>query len=253
MLLHRGRGDLRWRSGRASFAYSGFRKVSPRGPRSSRRVSKQGADFGRRRERRAFAEKRSQARRHLEARRGGADRRLKQIFPRTRAKPGMRGRQHRYRTRDTGGAAAANRFDKRQRFAMVIEKHVSVAPAGALLATVDRTHDARTRVVNIMKAPPPTPELCGSTRPSIACTATAASMALPPLRRISRRASTAIGFAATMTDCPWRARFLGWRASPAAPATRLHRGWIEREEREREDTRREHTGEASCCWAWILF
>src|SRR5258708_32850749 len=48
-----------------------------------------------------------------------------------------------------------------------------------------------------MNEPPPTPELCGSTRPNIACTATAASMALPPLRRISAPASTAIGLAAT--------------------------------------------------------
>src|SRR5688500_12468183 len=44
--------------------------------------------------------------------------------------------------------------------------------------------------------PPPMPELCGSTNPSMVCTATAASMALPPARSISRPASTASGFAA---------------------------------------------------------
>ena len=33
-----------------------------------------------------------------------------------------------------------------------------------------------------MKAPPPSPELCGSTSPSTACTATAASTAEPPSR-----------------------------------------------------------------------
>src|SRR5438270_12920804 len=48
-----------------------------------------------------------------------------------------------------------------------------------------------------MKEPPPTPELCGSTRPNITWTATAASTALPPLRRISAPASTASGLAAT--------------------------------------------------------
>src|SRR5690606_20434475 len=46
-------------------------------------------------------------------------------------------------------------------------------------------------------APPPRPELCGSTRPSIACTATAASIALPPRRSTAVPASTASGCAAT--------------------------------------------------------
>src|SRR5882724_3752485 len=48
-----------------------------------------------------------------------------------------------------------------------------------------------------MNEPPPTPELCGSTRPNMAWTATAASTALPPFRRISAPASTASGLAAT--------------------------------------------------------
>src|SRR3979490_2299702 len=48
-----------------------------------------------------------------------------------------------------------------------------------------------------MKEPPPTPELCGSTRPNIAWMATAASTALPPFRRISAPAATASGLAAT--------------------------------------------------------
>jgi 5-oxoprolinase (ATP-hydrolysing) len=47
-----------------------------------------------------------------------------------------------------------------------------------------------------MNAPPPRPELCGSTRFSTSCTAIAASTALPPARRISRPASAASGLAA---------------------------------------------------------
>src|SRR6516164_3520253 len=52
------------------------------------------------------------------------------------------------------------------------------------------------------KAPPPIPELCGSTRPSVACTATAASTAEPPLRRISSPACTARGSAAATQVSP---------------------------------------------------
>src|SRR4051812_18661931 len=47
-----------------------------------------------------------------------------------------------------------------------------------------------------MNDPPPRPELCGSTRPSVACTATAASTAVPPARSTFSPASTAIGLAA---------------------------------------------------------
>src|SRR5690349_4641719 len=47
-----------------------------------------------------------------------------------------------------------------------------------------------------MNAPPPTPELCGSTSDSIACTAIAASTALPPRLRTLRPASAASGLAA---------------------------------------------------------
>src|SRR5687768_12690316 len=47
-----------------------------------------------------------------------------------------------------------------------------------------------------MKAPPPMPEDSGSTRPSIACTAIAASTAEPPRFRISAPASAASGCAA---------------------------------------------------------
>src|SRR5437870_479283 len=52
-----------------------------------------------------------------------------------------------------------------------------------------------------MKAPPPTPELCGSTSESIACTATAASTALPPRFSTLRPAWAASGLAA-MTNGP---------------------------------------------------
>src|ERR1700760_91829 len=47
-----------------------------------------------------------------------------------------------------------------------------------------------------MNAPPPRPELCGSTRPSTACTATAASIAEPPAFSTFRPAATARGLAA---------------------------------------------------------
>ena len=48
-----------------------------------------------------------------------------------------------------------------------------------------------------MKAPPLRLELCGSTSASTACTATAASAAVPPLRSIARPARAASGLAAT--------------------------------------------------------
>src|SRR5262245_54560968 len=52
-----------------------------------------------------------------------------------------------------------------------------------------------------MKAPPPSPDDCGSTKLSTNCTATAASAAVPPARSISRPASTAAALAAaTMKD-----------------------------------------------------
>src|SRR5437868_3778642 len=62
-----------------------------------------------------------------------------------------------------------------------------------------------------MKAPPPSPEDCGSTRLRTNCTAMAASAALPPARSMSRPASTAAGLAAEiMKDF----------ASPIPPAAR---------------------------------
>ena len=47
-----------------------------------------------------------------------------------------------------------------------------------------------------MKAPPPTPELWGSTRPSTAWMATAASIALPPSFSTLNPACAASGLAA---------------------------------------------------------
>src|ERR1700683_3944526 len=67
-----------------------------------------------------------------------------------------------------------------------------------------------------MKPPPATPELCGSTRPSIAWMATAASAALPPLRRISAPASAAKGLAATTKAGVLFAAGCGARASCVA-------------------------------------
>src|SRR5215212_3983512 len=47
-----------------------------------------------------------------------------------------------------------------------------------------------------MNEPPPSPDDCGSTSPSTACTATAASTASPPSRSTFRPVSTASGLAA---------------------------------------------------------
>src|SRR4051812_42628778 len=52
-----------------------------------------------------------------------------------------------------------------------------------------------------MKLPPPMPELCGSTTLSASIVAIAASVALPPLRRISTPAAAARGSAALTTPC----------------------------------------------------
>ena len=51
-----------------------------------------------------------------------------------------------------------------------------------------------------MKAPPPMPEDCGSTRLSTICAAMPASTALPPWRNMARPASAASGWAA-ITMC----------------------------------------------------
>src|SRR5437588_567938 len=57
-----------------------------------------------------------------------------------------------------------------------------------------------------MKAPPPTPELCGSTSESIACTAIAASTALPPRFSTLSPACAASGLAAmTNGSAAWLA------------------------------------------------
>jgi hypothetical protein len=66
-----------------------------------------------------------------------------------------------------------------------------------------------------MKPPPPMPELCGSTRPSIAWIATAASAALPPAARISIPASTACGLAAATPDVACAASGAGALAAAA--------------------------------------
>ena len=72
-------------------------------------------------------------------------------------------------------------------------------------------------------APPPMPEDCGSTRPSTAWAAIAASTALPPWRRIARAASDAAGSAvATMKWRPVAS------AAPAGPlSVRIGSGGVE--------------------------
>ena len=69
--------------------------------------------------------------------------------------------------------------------------------SSAAIGAVSRPSYALTRLPSqcIMKAPPPSPELCGSTSPSTSWIAIAASTALPPDRRISRPASVARGLA----------------------------------------------------------
>src|ERR1039458_5263679 len=52
-----------------------------------------------------------------------------------------------------------------------------------------------------MNAPPPRPELCGSTSPSTACITTAASAAAPPACRTRMPACAASGLAATTIAC----------------------------------------------------
>ena len=72
----------------------------------------------------------------------------------------------------------------------------------------------------MMKAPPPRPEDWGSTSPSTACTATAASTADPPRRRTAIPASTASGLAAA-TNGPRAGRVAGvpaaWTGADAPP------------------------------------
>jgi hypothetical protein len=70
-----------------------------------------------------------------------------------------------------------------------------------------------------MNDPPPSPELCGSTRPSTACTATAASTAEPPAFSTFSPASTAMGLAAAtiaVEACAFEAAGLRPGASAAA-------------------------------------
>src|SRR3954451_8145995 len=69
-----------------------------------------------------------------------------------------------------------------------------------------------------MKAPPPTPELWGSTSDSIACTAIAASTALPPRLRTLRPPSAASGLATITNGCVAFASAAAWGAGAAAQA-----------------------------------
>jgi len=75
-----------------------------------------------------------------------------------------------------------------------------------------------------MKAPPPIPEDCGSTRLSTICVAIAASIAVPPARSISSPAAAASGLAAaTMcrraTTCSFLAKPVAGSGTVSARAT----------------------------------
>src|SRR6056297_2174980 len=62
-------------------------------------------------------------------------------------------------------------------------------PSSVVTSPVSASYQTR-------NAPPPMPELCGSTNPRTVCTATMASAAVPPARSTSAPASTANGLAA---------------------------------------------------------
>ena len=80
-------------------------------------------------------------------------------------------------------------------------KSDGVASAGAVSRPSKVVRSPLLASYQTRNAPPPRPEDCGSTRPSMACTATRASAALPPSRRIFNPACAAIGLAAaTMND-----------------------------------------------------
>lgn len=61
-----------------------------------------------------------------------------------------------------------------------------------------------------MKAPPPMPEDCGSTRFSTNCVAMAASTTLPPRLSISSPAAVASGLADTIMKCAARTSVRAW-------------------------------------------
>ena len=69
-----------------------------------------------------------------------------------------------------------------------------------------------------MNAPPPIPALCGSTTLSASMVAIAASVALPPLRKISAPAAAARGSAAETMPGADVAATLGWRMGRASVA-----------------------------------
>ena len=96
---------------------------------------------------RSLAEKHRQPRWHLEARRRGTNRRLEELLPAQRAELGMCGVQHGDGARHARGASAAHRYHKRQRLAVLVQKHVGLRARGRALAAIDGAHLARVRVV----------------------------------------------------------------------------------------------------------
>ena len=73
---------------------------------------------------------------------------------------------------------------------------VGVASSGAVSRPSSVVTSPLSASYQTRNAPPPRPELCGSTSPRTACTATIASAAVPPSRSTRAPASTASGFAA---------------------------------------------------------
>jgi hypothetical protein len=153
------------------------------------------------------------------------DRRLRTARPR----PGsavalMREFQHRHQARHAHGPPGRDRQPAGHRLAEQGEA-VRRGGGGRGLAPVEELDLATAASRWSRKPPPPMPVSGASTKPSTSCTATAASTALPPRRRISSPASTASGWAAdTMKRSAWRSdracRPAGGSGRRAAPTER---------------------------------
>ena len=116
------------------------------------------------------------------------DRGLEQVGPRQPALAPVRELQHAQHARHADRPAAERGVEEVDRLAVRVEEQVGAGILRRGLAPVERARAcASTPSQCSRNAPPPMPEDCGSTRPSTAWAAIAASTALPPWRRIARR------------------------------------------------------------------